>query len=161
MTERALLLGIGLGILTTLAIPAADGMPLARAGVVSLPVPRVTIYPGDLLTPRLLRERRFRKRSVRSLPVARRAEEIVGKVAKRTLLRGKLIALHSLREPHVVQKGQQVRVVYAAGAIAITTLATSLRSGGVGEVVQARNVDSGKIISGVVAADGTLRLRKP
>ncbi len=133
----------------------------AGAGVVSLPVPRVTIYPGDPVTPDLLRQRRFRQSAVRTLPVARLPQDVAGKVAKRTLLRGKLIPLHALREPHVVSKGQQVRVIYASGGLVITALATTLRSGAVGEVVPARNVDSGKLISGTVTLDGSLRLRRP
>ena len=144
-------------VLTMAALLMANVQPV-QAGVVSLPVPRVTIYPGDLLTPDVLRLRRFKERATRGLPVVRLPDEVVGKVAKRTLLRGKLIALHALREPHVVQKGQQVRVVYVSGALTISTLATSLRSGSLGQLIQARNIDSGKIISGVVMENGTLRL---
>lgn len=156
-----LLFRIGLASAAVLALISVTSLPAARAGVVSLPVPRVTVYPGDLMTPGLLRMRRFRERAVTSMPVARRTEDIVGRVAKRTLLRGKLIALHALREPHVVEKGQLVRVIFTAAGLSITARATSLRSGGIGDVVPARNVDSGKIVSGIVSPDGTLRVTTP
>ena len=132
-----------------------------NAGVVSLPVPIVTLYPGDALTEDVVAERRFKSRKSRRIPVALTVDEVIGKVAKRTLLKGKPIALHALRQRHVVKKGQTVRVVYLVGGISITALAMSLRSGGTGDLIQARNVDSGKIITGMIAQDGSLILRVP
>jgi len=129
------------------------------AGVVRLPVPNVTLYPGDMLSADMLSSRRFRSSAAARTPVARNADEIVGKVARRTLLRGKPIALHALREPYLVKKGNPVRVVYSVGGLVITTYATSLKSGSLGEVIQARNIDSGKIIVGVIAQDGSLMMR--
>ncbi|MGI9465405.1 MAG: flagellar basal body P-ring formation chaperone FlgA, partial [Aestuariivirgaceae bacterium] len=98
---------------------------------------------------------------VKRKPVARTPEQVVGKVARRTLLRGKPISLNALRDPYLVVKGHPVRVVYATAGITIVTYATSLKSGGEGEMIRVRNVDSGKIISGIVQTDGSLLVRRP
>lgn len=131
----------------------------AAAGVVRLPVPNVTLYPGDLLSADMLSNRRFRASAAARVPVARSADEVVGKVARRTLLRGKPIALHALRKPYLVKKGNPIKVVYSVSGLVITTYATSLKSGSLGEVIQARNIDSGKIIVGVIGKDGSLMMR--
>ena len=131
----------------------------ASAGVVRLPVPNVTLYPGDLLSEDVLSSKRFRSSAAARTPVARDADQIVGKVARRTLLRGKPIALHALRDPYLVKKGNPVKVIYSAGGLIITTYAMSLKSGSLGELIQARNLDSGKIITGVIGDDGSLMMR--
>ena len=46
---------------------------------------------------------------------------------------------------------------FAAGLV-ITGQGTALRSAGEGEVIRVRNVDSGTIVSGVVASDGSIRI---
>jgi len=132
----------------------------SHAGVVRLPVPNVTLYPGDLLSEELLASRRFKTSATKRAPVALEAEQVIGKVARRTLLRGKPIALHALREPYLVKKGNPVKIVYAVGGLIITTYATSLKSGALGDLIQARNSDSGKIITGVIGRDGSLLMRQ-
>lgn len=146
-----------LGLLTAFLVLAAP----SNAGVVRLPVPNVTLYPGDLLSEDVLSSRRFKSSAAARAPVALEASQVIGKVARRTLLRGKPIALHALREPYLVKKGNPVKVVYVAGGLVITTYATSLKSGALGDLIQARNSDSGKIITGVVGGDGSLLMRQP
>ena len=133
----------------------------AIAGIVRLPVPNTTLYPGDLLSENVLSSRRFKSSATSRAPVALNPEQVIGKVATRTLLRGKPIALHALREPYLVKKGSQIRVIYAVGGLIITTYAMSLKSGELGAVIQARNLDSGKIITGTIDADGSMIVRMP
>ena len=52
-------------------------------------------------------------------------------------------------------------VVFETSGLTITTNAMALQNGGIGDVVTLRNVDSGTIIKGTVAADGTVRLGTP
>ncbi len=153
-----LLMTMALAVLCGLAV--VGSMPVQAAGT-RVPVPSVTLYPGDALSEDVLSSRRFRASYVSRRPVARSVEQVVGKVARRTLLRGKPIALNALRDPYLVLKGHPVRVVYATAGLTIITYATSLKSGGYGEVIRARNVDSGKIISGIIQSDGSLHVRRP
>ena len=49
-------------------------------------------------------------------------------------------------------------MVFVAGALTISATAVTLQPGAAGDQVKVRNVDSGKILSGTVMADGTIRV---
>jgi flagella basal body P-ring formation protein FlgA len=83
---------------------------------------------------------------------------LVGKVARRTLLPGKAIPVIGVADPKVVLNGSQVRVVFEEGGLTISTYATALQAGGVGDVIKLRNPESGLILSGMVQADGSVRI---
>ena len=89
---------------------------------------------------------------------ARTREEVVGMVAKRTLLPGRTIPVHGLREAFAVKRGTGVRLTFAIGNMLISASGTPLTDASVGEVVKVRNIDSGSIVSGTVMADGTVQV---
>ncbi len=124
----------------------------------TLPVPTVTIYPGDVISSAQLSERRF---ALQGGSVFDTREAVVGKVARRTLLPGKPIALNAVREPHAVNLGGTAIAIFQAGGLTITSKVQPLKAGAVGEVIEARNIDSGKIITGTVQADGSIRVGAP
>src|SRR5690606_4611741 len=62
-----------------------------EAAGVPLPVPRVTLYPGDAIQPDHLAERIFNSRISASGAVYRGRDDLIGKVARRTLLPGEPI----------------------------------------------------------------------
>ncbi len=135
---------------------SAAGARAGGAGV--LPVPAMTIYPEEIIRPGMLRERRFSARFLAQGGFIRRPSEALGKMARRTLVRGRAIPLNALREPYAVRSGKAVRVIYRRGAMTISTLATALSSVSAGEAVAVRNVDTGRVIHGVAQADGTVRV---
>lgn len=132
-------------------------MPVAKAVNQQLPVPTITIYPGDVIASNLLIDKSFRI-GASHLPVYQSREELVGKVARRTLLPGKPIPVNAIRDPRIIQQGKSVRVIFISEGLTITALAVALQSGGVGELISLRNVDSGAVIRGEAQADGTVRL---
>jgi len=140
-------------------------MPLlassARADELELPVPRVTIYPGDVIGDEQLMERAFIAHTVARSTVFETRRAVLGKVARRTLLPGQPIPIAGTRDPYVVAQGSLAMVIFETGGLTITTNAMALQNGGVGDVVTLRNVDSGAIIKGTVAPDGTVRLGVP
>jgi flagellar basal body P-ring formation protein FlgA len=131
---------------------------LARAEDMMLAVPNVTLYPGDVIGEAQIVERAFAAGTTGKLPVAEQRSAVVGKVARRTLLPGKPIPLHGLKDPDAVTRGTTVIAMFKAGGLTITSAVTPLRSGQVGDTIEARNTDSGQIIRGVIQADGTLRV---
>ncbi len=142
-----------------LVITALSGAAdLSRAQELMLAVPNVTIYPGDVITEGQVVERPFAPGTTGKLPVVQQRALVVGKVARRTLLPGKPIPLQGVKNPDVVSRGGAVIAMFKAGGLTITSTVTPLRSGQVGDVIEARNTDSGQIIRGVVQADGTLRV---
>jgi flagella basal body P-ring formation protein FlgA len=140
------------------ALCAAFFVPIAIALAASqqLPVPSVTIYPGDVIAGGMLTLGDFPAGTAENLAVAGSAEELVGKVARRTLLPGRLIARNAVSVPMVVQKGTIVPAVYRHGELTITASVLALQSGALGEVIQVRNIDSGKTIVGAVRPDGSI-----
>jgi len=133
----------------------------ARAAELELPVPRLTIYPGDVIGDDQIMERAFIAHTVARSTIHEAREALLGKVARRTLLPGQPIPINGVRDPYVVTQGKNALVVLEAGGLTITTNAMALQNGGIGDLVTLRNVDSGTVIKGTVASDGTVRLAGP
>ena len=153
--RRCRLAGMIAGVLAVCA-----GAVAARAAGIELPVPKITIYPGDAITAELLGVKLFNQ-AADKLPVIRSAGEAVGKVARRTLVAGKPIPVIFIRDAEVIKQGKPVRVVFSEGPLTISGLAVALQSGGVGDVLSLRNVDSGTVIRGTVQGDGSVRIAGP
>lgn len=132
----------------------------ARAANIELPVPKITIYPGDVISPELLAVKVFGASADR-LPVIRSPEAAIGKVARRTLIAGEPIAVNHIRDAELVKQGKPVRIVFSEGPMIISGVAIPLQSGGAGDVLSLRNIDSGIVIKGTVEADGTVRIAGP
>ena len=81
------------------------GAIAARAAGIELPVPKITIYPGDAITGDLLGVKLFNQ-GADKLPVIRNASEAIGKVARRTLVAGKPIPVIFIRDAESHQAGQ-------------------------------------------------------
>src|SRR6185295_4381864 len=76
--------------------------PIVQAADLELPVPRVTIYPGDVIGEEHLTERAFIAHTVARSTVFDARQAVVGKVARRTLLPGQPILIAGVRDPYVV-----------------------------------------------------------
>jgi flagella basal body P-ring formation protein FlgA len=156
MAQRRRLVAAALGALAV--VVAGLGSAPALAESEKLPVPAITIYPGDLISPGMITLGDFVPGTADRLAVVGSAAELAGKVARRTLLPGRLIARTSVSEPMLVQKGAIIAAVYRQGELTITASVLALQSGGLNDVIQVRNIDSGKVIVGAVQADGTVGL---
>jgi flagella basal body P-ring formation protein FlgA len=148
------------------AVWVACGIAMAAGGAaiaanLDLPVPRTTIYPGDTIGEDQLGERAFLAHTVARSTVFNDRQALVGKVAKRTLLPGVPVPIHAVREPYLVNAGKSSLVVFTMGGLTISTQATALQNGVAGDVVTLRNPDSGVVIQGTVAQDGTVHLGTP
>lgn len=143
------------------AVVCFSAAPPADAGQVQLPVPRITIYPGQVIEKAMLVDRAFRTNGGDPVAAIPSDASLVGKVAKQTLLPGKPIYSEQLREPHAVTQGQAALVIFQSGALTITGSAIALQSGATGDVVSVRNADSGRIIKGTVGADGAVHVGDP
>lgn len=147
-----------LGRALVLAVMILLGAVPLHAEDVILAVPSVTIYPGDVVGDEQLVERAFALGTFGKFPIAQDRSMLVGKVARRTLLPGKPIPLNGVKDPDVVSRGGSVLAIYKSGGLTISSVVQPLRSGGVGDIIEARNTDSGKIIRGAIQPDGTLRV---
>lgn len=121
-------------------------------------VPARVIYPGETIDIGALKPVTLKTGRTAPDEMATTADALEGKVARRTLLPGRYIAATSLREAWLVEQGASVQVLFVSGGLTITATAVTLQHGSAGDVVKLRNLDSGKIISGTVMADGTVRV---
>lgn len=77
-----------------------------------------------------------------------------GLETKVAIYAGKPVRLEDLGEPTLVQRNQTVTLVYASGALAISTEGRALSRGSEGEVVRVINLASRTTVSGRVGPDG-------
>ncbi|MGC1587558.1 MAG: flagellar basal body P-ring formation chaperone FlgA [Rhodomicrobium sp.] len=144
-----------IGAIVTLNLPAAapasdNGRPASFAAV------KVTVYPGQTITPEMVNL--VPAGHFSGLGTAVTDEEtLAGKIARRTLLPGQPIPQSAIREPFIVQQGKTVPLIFQSGNITITGAALALESGSAGDLINARNPDSGSVVQGIVQADGSLR----
>ncbi len=121
-------------------------------------IPNRVIYPGETISMDALKEVTLKPWKVIPDAVAISAPELDGKVAVRTLLPGHYIPVRSLREAWLVEKGASVQAVFVAGGLTISQAAITLQPGAAGDFVKVRNIDSGKVLSGTVMSDGSIRV---
>jgi flagella basal body P-ring formation protein FlgA len=147
----------------SLVLAAAAGLALlAGAGTASaqeiVTIPSRVIYPGETINAEALKEVVLREGKVPPAAVAMAMTDVEGKVARRTLLPGRYIALSSVRDAYLIDRGAEVQIVFISGPLTITAAAVTLEPGSVGDLVKARNIDSGKVVAGTVMADGSIRV---
>ncbi|MGO4526295.1 flagellar basal body P-ring formation chaperone FlgA [Microvirga sp. 2MCAF35] len=123
-----------------------------------LPVPSVTIYPGDTINESMLKDRAFPENYRYRTAVIESPRVLAGKMARRTLLPGEPIPMNAVDDPKLVTRGTQTQIVFEEGGLSIMGIGIPLQSGTLGETIQVKNVDSGRIITGRVQPDGRVRI---
>jgi flagella basal body P-ring formation protein FlgA len=152
---------IGFRVLFVAALALAASLaavPVRAAQIEWLPVAAITIYPGDIITETMLTDGKFPEGTGLNRPVAVSSDEVVGKVARRTLLPGRLIPRNTVAIPDLVARGTIVPAIYQDGPLLITASVMTLQAGALGAMIQVRNIESGKVIVGLVQADGSVRV---
>ena len=142
---------------------AVDGMATpsatpSAAPEIMLPVPVVTIYPGDTIKDSMLRMQAypatFRARSA----VIDAAAAIAGRQARRMLLPGEPVPVNAVDDPRLVSRGTPTQMVFEENGLIITTVGAPLQNGGLGETIRVRNTDTNRIVLGTVMADGRIKV---
>jgi flagella basal body P-ring formation protein FlgA len=83
---------------------------------------------------------------------------VVGREARVTLYPGRPILGGQIGAPALVERNQIVRMHFAQGALSIVTDGRALDRAGVGELVRVMNLASRQIVTGSVAADGSIEV---
>jgi len=123
-----------------------------------LPVPSITIYPGDTINESMLKDRAFPENYRYRTAVVESPRVLTGKTARRTLLPGEPIPMNAVDDPKLVMRGVQAQIMFEEGGLSIMGIGIPLQSGTLGETIQVKNVDSGRIITGRVQSDGRIRI---
>ncbi|MCW6511388.1 flagellar basal body P-ring formation chaperone FlgA [Lichenifustis flavocetrariae] len=136
-------------------IASGPSCEFARAGQ-TIPVASVTIYPGDIIRDGMLTERELPDNFAGMSVTVLDRTALIGKTVRRTLLPGLPISINAVGEPKIITVGSQVRVTYVEGGLTISTYASALQAGAVGDTIAVRNPESGLTISGIIAKDGSI-----
>ncbi|MDD7909016.1 MULTISPECIES: flagellar basal body P-ring formation chaperone FlgA [Pseudovibrio] len=128
-------------------------------GTTELPTPSMVIYPGDIISEGMLQDKVFLNRGVAEMAVVLNAEDAIGKEVRRTLVPGQPMPLNALQEPLVVKRGTLTNLVFRENGLEIRAVVEPLQSGAEGELIKARNVDTGQQVTGVVQLNGTLLIK--
>ncbi|WP_371077240.1 MULTISPECIES: flagellar basal body P-ring formation chaperone FlgA [unclassified Sinorhizobium] len=152
--RRKIARGLVLSAATVVAVLAPV---VANAGMGYAVVPTEVIYPGETVTGARVEEVEVTNPNLAG-DYAKSIDQVVGRVTKRTLLPGRTISVSALREAYTVTRGSKVRLVFNVGNMTISAAGTPLEDATTGQVIRARNMDSGIIVSGTVLADGTVHV---
>lgn len=133
------------------ARPTADAAPMAR-----VPVAAVTLYPGDVISAGMLAQREVADAVLDRGGIALQASAIVGKSARRVVAAGQPVPLNALADVTLVTKGVATRIQLREGGLSISGYGMPLDSGAAGATIRLKNMESGQIIVGEVAGDGTV-----
>ena len=85
--------------------------------------------------------------------------EVVGKVATRRIEAGRIIVAGMVKRPILVRRGELVRFLLKEGCMEIEGMAKAMRSGSLGDIVELKNLSSGRIFSGEVIGRGRVMVR--
>jgi flagella basal body P-ring formation protein FlgA len=147
-----------LAVVCTFAAAAVAASAFAAFAQEMVVVPTRVIYPGETLSTADIQSVALRRSKAGLPPIAFDRDEVEGRVARSTLLPGRLIALSSLRDAYAVEPGKPVQVQFIQGTLTISVVGVPLQAGSAGDMIRVRNIDSGVVFSGTVMADGTVRV---
>ncbi|MCW1919184.1 flagellar basal body P-ring formation chaperone FlgA [Rhodobacter sp. KR11] len=85
-------------------------------------------------------------------------EEAVGKEARVTLYAGRPIKAADLGSPALVDRNQKVTLLFQTAGLTIRVDGRALDRGGEGDPIRVMNLASRQTVTGLVAADGTIRV---
>lgn len=129
----------------------------ATAADFAAPSVKAVVYPGDILTEDALTDLPLAAPPAGG-PIALSHDQLVGKMARRTLLPGRPIPLVAIDNPRLIRNGAEVTMVFVDGALTITTVGAALQDGAIGELIRVRNADSGVTVQGRVRPDGSVQV---
>ncbi len=131
-----------------------QGRRLSAAEVTTIPVPRNIIYAGQVIREELLRSRQVPVQYLKRVSVVTNRLEVVGKIARTTLMPNQPISTNYVSEPDVIKINKPAIMEYSTGLLTITAEVMPLNSAKKGEFVRARNIQSGVIVSGTAVSSG-------
>jgi len=144
--------------------PSADN-PLKRMNVsgriermVAVPVLMNTLRNGDIISARDIDFIDIPESKVANGTVLDQ-KDIVNMTPKRTVFGGKPMISNELEQPKMVDRGDDITLVFENGSMVLTTKGKSLQAGAMGDTIRVANADSNKNLTGVVTGHREVTIR--
>jgi flagella basal body P-ring formation protein FlgA len=87
-----------------------------------------------------------------------RVEDVVGLRSKRAVSAGSTLHAGLLQREKLVKRGAQVEIVAVGDGLQVRMQGKALADGGRGDRIKVKNLNSGRVITGTVAAAGMIRV---
>jgi flagella basal body P-ring formation protein FlgA len=142
--------------LAALILLCVTGSAYASDAVRTVFVPRNVVYPGDMITEDVLVERKVRVSSGTAAVFGENPKDLIGKLARRTLMPNEYVPRSAVREEDVVLQGRPYKVIYSSETLSIVGEGIAQKAGAVGDTISVRNPASGMLFKARVQADQTL-----
>lgn len=123
-----------------------------------VPVAISKISKGQLITEGDISYARL---NIRELPrdYLNDVKKIIGFEAKAPIDSGSTFKISKIEVPTIIKNGDAVVIQYKSKNLIATATAKAIQSGGLGEEIKVRNVNSGKILSGEVLSEGLVEVK--
>ncbi len=145
------------GVTLSLLFIAGAGSQVAVAQPLYAVVPTSTIFPGDVISSSQVMEVEVTNPNLAG-GYTSNVKDVIGMVAKRTLVPGRTIPVASLREPFTIERGKSVRIMFNVGGLTISATGSALQDAMTGDSIRVRNTESGVTVTGTVRADGNVEV---
>lgn len=87
-------------------------------------------------------------------------EDVLGHSARRTLQPGVVINAYVAQAPQLVERGEWITIQSGASALVVTAAGQALESGGLGEQIRVKNLNSGQTIRAWITGKGLVVTRR-
>lgn len=146
--------------LSAVVFAATCSIGMVHAETLSLPVPLKTIYPKDVVRKEDFTFKEYEVNAVAKRNFVISLTQLEQQVAARALPAGRPIPLKALRRSADIVKGQQAIARYVAQGIEIQGILVPEQDGIAGEVIRAKNPETGVVLLARVGTDGTLAVEE-
>ena len=85
----------------------------------------------------------------------------LGQEVKEIIYPGRPVMTGNLDAPVLIQRNQNVSLIYQAGPLAIFAMGRALSAGAAGEVIKVMNTSSHATVQGLIDADGSVHVSRP
>ncbi len=121
-----------------------------------VPIAKRMIMLGDTIHPDEIEQRSVDVFRIRGKPV--RYEEVLYAVARRPIRAGDVITQDAIRRKYDVERGQVIMAYVVLPGVKVTTLVEALENGYVGDTIRARNLMTGRVITGTIMPGPVLKV---
>ena len=103
----------------------------------------------------------FQKERAKNLnhDVILNAEELIGMTPRRLIIMGKAIKLSEVDAPQIVQRGQNITIVFKSGPMELTAIGKALENGSKGEMIRVVNANTSRTVTGVVTGEKQVQIQ--
>ncbi len=85
-------------------------------------------------------------------------DAVVGMQVQRPIVPGTILGPAMLKAPRAVRRGESVTLSLAVGTLAVRVAGTALKDGALGERIPVRNMNSKRVVEGVISEPGVVQV---